>query len=90
MPISGGNLLQSQLPSECDNLLKVLDGDNCVSIEQGTLDTQTMWWNNCLKSTFIYRYSCTIKGSELDVVLEDKLYVCMDDTVDMVYTVDMV
>ena len=39
---SSGNLLQSQLPSECDYLLKVLDGDYFVRIEQGTLDTQTM------------------------------------------------
>ena len=39
---SSGNLLQSQLPSECDYLLKVLNSDDFVRIEQGTLDTKTI------------------------------------------------
>ena len=39
------------------------------------MDTKTMWWNshNHSKWAFICKYNCTIKGLELNVVLEEKL-----------------
>ena len=49
-------------------------GNYFVIIEPCTVDTNTIWWNshNYSKSTFIYKYNCTIKGLEIDVVFEEK------------------
>jgi hypothetical protein len=40
------------------------------------VDTKTMWWNshNHSKWAFICKYNCTIKGLELNDVLEEKLH----------------
>ena len=40
------------------------------------MDTKTMWWNshNHSKWAFICKYNCTIKGLELNYVLEEKLH----------------
>ena len=40
------------------------------------MDTKTLWWNshNHSKWAFICKYNCTIKGLELNVVLEEKLH----------------
>ena len=63
---SGGNLLQSQLPSECDYLLRILKF--MLTLKQSG-ETAT------IIQTFICKHNCTINRLELNVVLEEKLHV---------------